>query len=71
MPATLIESRIRIAGLLVGLGLLLQILTLFWIHPLSFMAFILIACPLVGLGILLYLYTLATHAAPPPSGSAD
>jgi hypothetical protein len=71
MPTTLIETRIRFAAFLVGLGLLLQILSLLWIHPLAFMAFALVACPLVGIGILLYLFTLVSHATPPTSKSTD
>jgi hypothetical protein len=52
-------------GMLIGVGLVLQVLTLFSIKPLSFMAFLMIACPLVAVGILLYLYTLVSHGTPP------
>jgi hypothetical protein len=55
-----IERRIRRAGILIGVGLVLQLITLFSMRPLSFMAFLLVACPLVGIGILLFLYTLVT-----------
>jgi hypothetical protein len=58
-----IERRIRWSGMLVVAGLVVQMLTLLWTHPLAFMAFILIGCPLVGAGILLYLYSLASHGA--------
>jgi hypothetical protein len=64
MAATsIIERRIRWSGMLVAAGLVVQMLTLLWTHPLAFMAFILIGCPLVGAGILLYLYSLASHSA--------
>jgi hypothetical protein len=64
MPASsIIERRIRWSGMLVVAGLVVQMLTLLWTHPLAFMAFILIGCPLVGAGILLYLYSLASHSA--------
>jgi hypothetical protein len=46
---------------LVSAGLIIQMLTLLWTHPLAFMAFLLIGCPLVGAGILLYLYSLVSH----------
>ena len=59
----IIESRIRWAGMLVVVGLVVQMFTLLWTHPLAFMAFILIGCPLVGAGILLYLYSLASNSA--------
>jgi len=59
-----IEHRIRWSGLIIALGLIVQSCTLFWTHPLSFMAFLLIGCPLVAAGILLYLYSLASHHHP-------
>jgi len=58
-----IERRIRWSGLIIALGLVVQSLTLFWTHPLSFMAFLLIGCPLVAAGLLLYLYSLVSHTA--------
>jgi hypothetical protein len=56
-----IERRIRWSGMLVVAGLVVQMLTLLWTHPLAFMCFILVGCPLVGAGILLYLYSLASQ----------
>lgn len=60
MPRPLIERRIRLAGLLIVLGLISQLVTFLWIHPLAFMAFLLLGCPLVAAGILIYLYSLVT-----------
>ena len=57
-----IERRVRLAGALVCLGLLIQLLTLVRIHPLAFVAFIAIGCPLVAAGLLLYLYSVVSHA---------
>ena len=51
-------KRIRWAGVLICFGLAVQALTLMWVHPLSFMAFLMIGCPLTGAGVLLYLYSL-------------
>jgi len=65
MAANSIERRIRWSGLIIALGLIVQSLTLFWTHPLSFMAFLLIGCPLVAAGLLLYLYSLVSHHHPP------
>jgi len=59
-----IEVRIRWAGLLIVLGLLLQMLTLLWTHPLAFMCFLMIGCPLVAAGMLLFLYSLVSHETP-------
>jgi heme A synthase len=56
-----IEKRVRLAAILVCLGLLVQLITLVRTHPLAFMAFILIGCPLVLAGILLYLYSIVSH----------
>jgi hypothetical protein len=57
-----IERRVRLAGVLVCLGLLIQLLTLIRIHPLAFVAFILIGCPLVAAGLILYLYSIVSYA---------
>lgn len=56
-----IERRIRWSGLLIGAGLVVQLLSLLKVHPLAFVVFLLVGCPLVGAGILLYLYSLAAH----------
>jgi uncharacterized membrane protein YczE len=61
MTTPRIERRIRWSGLLIGLGLAIQMLMLLWTHPLSFMVFLLVGCPLVGIGMLVYLYSLVSH----------
>ena len=58
MEKPLIESRIKWASLLIGAGLLIQIGTLFRIHPLAFVAFVVVGCPLIGAGVVLYLWSL-------------
>lgn len=64
MITTSIERRIRWSGILVVLGLTVQMLTLLWTHPFAFVCFLLVGCPLVGAGILLYLSSLVSHDAP-------
>jgi hypothetical protein len=64
MRAPTIERRIKWAGLLIALGLIVQVLTFAWIHSLAFLAFLVLGCPLAGAGVLLYLYSLV--AASPP-----
>jgi len=59
--ATPIERRIRWSGLIIALGLVIQTCTLFWTHPLAFMAFLLIGCPVVAAGLLFYLYSLVSR----------
>lgn len=56
--ALTLHSRFRLAGTLLITGLLIEIATCFWVHPLAFMSFLLLACSLVGLGVILFLWTL-------------
>jgi len=58
MASITIEKRIRWSGVLVIIGLLVQILTMSWSHPLAFMAFLILGCPLTLSGVLLYLFSL-------------
>jgi uncharacterized membrane protein len=51
---TRIEKRLRIGGILLISGLAIQVLTLLWNHPLSFLAFMFVASPLVLAGIVIY-----------------
>jgi len=60
MPATQIEKRIRTSGILVASGLIIQLTTMAWAHPLSFMAFLLIGCPLMLAGVLVFLLSLVS-----------
>ena len=58
MEAPVIERRIRRASLLIGAGLLVQLISLTGVHPLAFVAFLMIGCPLITAGIVLYLISL-------------
>ena len=58
MEKSLIETRIKWASILIGAGLLIQMGTLFRIHPLAFVAFVVVGCPLIGAGGNLYLWSL-------------
>jgi hypothetical protein len=64
METQLIESRIKWASLLIGAGLLVQLLALLLVHPLAFVAFLVVGCPLIGAGIVLYLMSLLTGNRP-------
>ena len=61
-----LTRRLRLAGLLLGLGLLIEATTLFWSHPTAFLVFLLLGGALVAAGVLLYLFSIATYPAPPP-----
>jgi hypothetical protein len=63
-----IERRLRTAGILVGLGLTIQLLTLLWIHPLAFMMFLAAGIPITAAGVLLYLVSLLAASRPTPPG---
>ena len=58
MERPLIESRIKWASVLIGAGLLIQLGTLSRVHPLAFVAFVVLGCPLIGAGVLIYLWSL-------------
>ena len=60
MAARSIERRIRAAGLLVASGLVVQLVTMAWAHPLAFMAFLMIGSPLMLAGVGLYLYAVVS-----------
>jgi hypothetical protein len=62
MRASLIQRRVRIAAALVFVGLLIELLTLLWLHPLAFMTSAFIGAPLVGVGVLVFLYSLVSIA---------
>ncbi|MBL8166632.1 MAG: hypothetical protein JNJ50_00670 [Acidobacteria bacterium] len=59
-PLTKIERRIRVAGLLIIAGLLVELVTLHWSHPTAFLFFLLLGGTLMGLGIILFLLTLVS-----------
>ena len=60
---TKLEKRLRLAGLLVVAGLLVELITLLWSHPTAFLFFLLLGGSLMGLGILLFLYSLVAGGA--------
>ena len=72
MPNTartpLVERRLRWAGVLIAVGLIIQLTTFIWIHPLAFIGFAVIGCPLVAAGVLLFLFSLVSHQ---PSQDGD
>jgi hypothetical protein len=64
-----IRRLLQVSSALVIAGLLLEIVSLLWFHPLSFVLFAFVAVILIGLGILVYLVSLV-FVAPPPAGNA-
>lgn len=69
-----IHSKLRISGQFVVLGLVVEAISLFWNHPLSFIAFTAAGGLLLAIGIVLYLITLAnipTEHEPPETARAQ
>ena len=56
-------ARLRIAGVLIFVGLLIEVFTLTWNNPIAFLVFLGIGGLLIGVGILLYLLSLVSRAA--------
>ena len=62
--ATGIERRLRISGMLIALGLLVEGLSLIRIHPLAFLGFMFIGGALLLAGIAVYLLSIAVASSP-------
>ncbi len=56
-----ISKKLRIAGILIILGLIVEGFSLLWNHPLSFLAFLCIGGIFLVLGILVYLLALVSR----------
>jgi hypothetical protein len=57
---------LQVSSGLVIAGLLIEVVSLLWFHPLSFVLFAFVAATLIGLGILVYLVSLVFAVAPAP-----
>jgi hypothetical protein len=57
------DRRLRISGVLVIIGLLIEALCLVWSRPIAFVVLVCAGGALIGLGVLLFLYSLVS--APP------
>ena len=64
---TKIERRIRLAGILLIAGLLVELVTLRWSHPTAFLFFLLLGGLLMALGIGVYLLSLVSAENKPPA----
>jgi len=59
-----LERSLQVSSSLVILGLLVEIASLLWFHPLSFVLFIFVGVVLMGMGIVVYLLSLVFAAVP-------
>ena len=58
---TSFAGRLQLAGLLIATGILVELGTLFWNHPVSLFLFLSLGAGLVGTGMALYLWSVATR----------
>lgn len=63
-----IKTFLRIGSALIILGLVVEIISLLWLHPLAFVLFAFVGTSLIGLGIIVYLSSLV-FAANSPAGN--
>jgi len=57
-----IAKKLRLAGIFIILGLLIESFSLLWNHPLSFLAFLCVGGFFLVVGILIYLLALVSSA---------
>ena len=55
-------GRLQVSGLLIAAGLGVELATLFWNHPLSFLLFLFPGTLLIGAGMLLYLWSVVSRS---------
>lgn len=60
-----IRRFLQVASSLIILGLIVEIVSLLWIHPLSFVLFTFVGATLIGLGIVVYLVSLVLAVRSP------
>ncbi len=53
-----IRRFLQVSSSLIILGLLVELVSLLWFHPLSFVLFAFVGATLIGLGIVVYLISL-------------
>lgn len=61
-----IEKRLRLAGLLLIIGLLVEAICLRWVHPIAFIVLVVVGGLLCAAGIIVYLYSLVSVSETPP-----
>lgn len=59
-----IKQFFRVSSALIILGLVAEIVSLLWFHPLAFVLFAFVGASLIGLGILVYLVSLVFAVLP-------
>ncbi len=65
LPVIGIRRFLQVSSGLIILGLLVEIVSLLWFHPLSFVLFAFVGIILIGLGMVVYLFSLVFAVSPP------
>jgi hypothetical protein len=65
LPSIGIKRFLQVSSALIILGLLVEIVSLLWFHPLSFVLFAFVGAILIGLGIVVYLASLVFAVSAP------
>ena len=60
-----IHRFLQVSSSLIIMGLLVEIVSLLWFHPLAFVLFAFVGAFLIGLGIVVYLASLVFAGSPP------
>ena len=60
-----IRRFLQVSSALIILGLLVEIVSLLWFHPLSFVLFVFVGATFIELGIVIYLISLVFAVFPP------
>jgi RsiW-degrading membrane proteinase PrsW (M82 family) len=63
------NRRLRISGILVIIGLLVEALCLVWSRPIAFVVLVCFGGALIGVGVLLFLYSLVSGPVHPANAS--
>jgi hypothetical protein len=71
-PGGSMDRMLRISGIMVIIGLLVEALCLVWSRPIAFVVLVCIGGALIGVGVLFFLYSLVSGAVPAtrPSGTS-
>ena len=59
-PRNGLAGRLRVSGLLIAVGLAVELATFFWNHPVSFFLFAVPGAALISAGMFLYLWSVVT-----------
>jgi len=65
------QRRLRISGILILMGLLSELASLLWVHPIGFILFLLVGGSFLVCGTLFFLYSLIAVSASPYRTSGE